>query len=98
MEKGGLPVGVAEWFNSPAGDTFLEWFKHELELSDTLTPQEKWNKYERSSGQPPVPIDTSAVMVREGRAQAYKKMIAIRDAMRSAAIGEMEGLADAIIR
>ena len=72
----GIPLGTLQWFQSPAGDEFLNWLEQELELSDTLTPQELYNRYERG-GNPPVPIDANAVLIREGRRQVFRKLKAI---------------------
>ena len=73
----GIPIGTLQWFQSPAGQEFMEWLRAELELSDTLTPQEMCNRYERKPNEPPIPIDTSVVLIREGRLQVYRKLQAI---------------------
>lgn len=57
----------------------MVWFRRELELDDTLTPQELYNRH-RPEGQPPVPIDPLSIAVKEGRSQAYKKLVALADA------------------
>lgn len=88
-----LPVQCISWFISPAGEQFLEWLHDELELGDTLTQQEFFNKH-RPAHEPPVPIDPLAVMVREGRRQVYKKLVSIQDAARTVAQKEMKEMTE----
>jgi|DEB0MinimDraft_6_1074348.scaffolds.fasta_scaffold41392_2 hypothetical protein len=78
MQQSKLGLGAAKWFLTPDGSDFLVWLEDELELKDTLTPQELYNKY-RSSDAPPVAIDPMVMAVREGRRQVFGKILALRD-------------------